>query len=539
LFNHFKPVIKTTRLNTPIPVWNNSDKTHLIPLPLMANTLTLYNEYKIRMERIADLRNASAILQWDQETYLPPKGAHFRGQQISTLTELSHQLFTAEDLGNILQELLTKEDLAKDERRNVELTLEDYNKNKKYPASFVRQLSEHTNQTFHAWLEARKHNSFKYYEQSLDKMIQLKKQEADILGYAEHPYDALLNEYEKGATVSLLDQTFDSLLPSLKALFDQIAAAPAIDNSFLYQTFPKDKQWEWGLYLIKELGFDMEAGRQDISEHPFSISFNPQDVRITTRIDENDFGNMTWSCIHEVGHALYEQGLPSEHYGLPLSEACSYSIHESQSRLWENNVGRSLPFWNHYYTSLKQFFPEQFNAVELEQFYRGVNKVQPSLIRTEADEISYHFHVFIRYELEKKLIEGSITTSDIPAYWNEQYKKLLGVEVPDDKQGCLQDVHWSHGSFGYFPTYSLGSFYAAQFYAAANTQIIGFETHIEKGNMAPLLQWLKNQVHRKGRFLTSEELCKEITGKSLDTSYFMAYLLEKYASIYYFVRKYP
>jgi carboxypeptidase Taq len=360
----------------------------------------------------------------------------------------------------------------------------------------------------------------------------LKKQEADLLGYEVHPYNALLDEFEKGATVELLDRTFNNLLPTLKELLDRILTRPQVDNSFLKEYFPKQQQWDWGMQLIKNLNFDFEAGRQDISEHPFSVSFNRNDVRITTRVDENDFGNMTWSCIHETGHALYEQGLPEEQYGLPLGEACSYSIHESQSRLWENNVGRSRGFWKYYFPILKGHFPEQFKDIDVEQFYKGINKVQPSFIRTEADELTYHFHVYIRYELEKKLIDGSLAAQDIPAYWNESYKKYLGVDVPGDKKGCLQDVHWSHGSFGYFPTYSLGSFYAAQFYRTAAQQVNGLDSEIQKGNSLPLLEWLRKNIHSKGRFYKSEELCAEVTGKGLDVSYFIDYLLDKYVSIY-------
>ena len=505
----------------------------------MANTQPLYNTYIERMQRIADLRSASALMQWDQETYLPSKGASIRGRQISTLTEMSHQLFTEASFGELLQELLTQQDLTKEQKRNVELSLEDFTKSRKYPTSFVRSLAEHTNITFHAWIEARKANDFGLFQKSLDKMIALKRQEADILGYTEHPYDALLNEYEKGATVRLLDKTYNELLPELKTIFDQILAMPQVDDSFLKQHFPKEKQWEWGMFLIREMGFDTEAGRQDLSEHPFSISFNPQDVRITTRVDENDLSNMTWSCIHEVGHALYEQGLPLEQYGLPLGEACSYSIHESQSRLWENNVGRSRTFWKYYFPKLQSYFPQQLGTINTEDFFKAINKVQPSLIRTEADEISYHFHVYIRYELEKKLIEGSLQTADIPDYWNEQYKTFLNVEVPDDRQGCLQDVHWSHGSFGYFPTYSLGSFYAAQLYKEAEKALKNLGKDLELGKTGALLQWLRNQVHSKGRFYTSEELCETISGKPLDVGYFINHLLEKYVSIYYFVRKHP
>jgi carboxypeptidase Taq len=498
----------------------------------MATSKELYEEYKLKMRLIADLRNANAVLQWDQETHLPKKGAVIRGQQLSTLSELAHQLFSEEKLGNILNELSGRNDLELTQKRNIELTREDYEKNKKYSSEFVRKLSNQVNKTFHAWINARKQNSFSVFETDLTALVELKKQETDILGYKEHPYNALLNEFEKGATVQLLDKTFTLLLPKLKAIISEIADKPQVDDTFLYQHFPKQQQWEWGMYLIKELNFDFEAGRQDISEHPFSTSFNSNDVRITTRIAENDFGNMTWSCIHEVGHALYEQGLPLDQYGLPLGEACSYSIHESQSRLWENNMGRSLNFWVHYLPHLQKFFPEQFKNISPEQFYRGINKVQPSLIRTEADELTYHFHVFIRYELEKHLIDGTLSTKDIPAFWKEQYKKFLELEVPDDKQGSLQDVHWSHGSFGYFSTYSLGSFYAAQFFVTAKKEIPTLEEEISKSELLALLAWLRNHIHNKGRMYTSEELCKKATGEPLQIQYFLNYILQKYKLIY-------
>ena len=497
------------------------------------NAEELYQIYRTKMSRIADVKAASAVLQWDQETYLPPKGAPFRGQQISTLSELAHQLFSEDTLGDLLNELNTSDSLPAAQKKNVQRTLDDYNKNKKYTSHFVRALSEQVNKCFHAWIEARKQNSFAVYENNLHILVQLKKEETQILGYQQHPYDALLDEYEKGATVALLDKTFATLLPPLKELFEKIIAAPQVDDSFLQQYFPKQQQWDWGMHIIKALHFDFEAGRQDMSEHPFSTSFCPQDVRITTRIDENDFGNMTWSCIHELGHALYEQGLPAEQYGSPLGEACSYSIHESQSRLWENNIGRSKVFWQHFYPQLQQYFPKQFGNLGLEQFYKGINKVQPSLIRTEADEISYHFHVFIRYELEKRLIEGSLQTTDIPSFWNEQYKNYLGVTVPDDKRGALQDVHWSHGSFGYFPTYSLGSFYAAQFFAKAKEAIRSLEEQISAGNTLPLLIWLRENIHSKGRYFTSEGLCQEVTGETLNGNYFMQYAEEKYREIYH------
>ncbi len=310
---------------------------------------SLYAAYVQKMHTIADIRYASALLQWDQETYLPPKGAPIRGQQIATLSEIAHRYFTEESLGQLLNELLQSEGLTEDEKINVTLTLEDYNRQKKLPSSFVRTLSETVNKSFHSWIEARKKDEFTVFAGDLGRLAELKKQEADLLGYEGHAYNALLNDHDKGATVELLDKVFNNIRQPLKNLLEKIRNARQVDDAFLNRHFPKDQQWAFGMQLLKDLQYDFEAGRQDISEHPFTVSFNSQDVRITTRIDENNLANMTWSCIHELGHALYEQNLPVEQYGLPLGEAASYTIHESQSRLWENHVGRSLAFCERFY----------------------------------------------------------------------------------------------------------------------------------------------------------------------------------------------
>jgi len=492
----------------------------------------LYDEYKTKMQKIADVKYASAVLQWDQETYLPPKGNTIRGRQIATLNEIAHQQFTDEKIGTLLKELAAKDDLNDREKRNVQLSLEDYNKANKFTSDFVRQMSETTNRSFHAWIQAKKENSFAAFQQPLDDLIKLKKKEADILGYEKHPYDALMNEYDKGLTVAITDKIFADLKPRLSVLLDEIKSKQQVDSSFLHQHFDKGHQWEFGMEILKRMQFDFKAGRQDISEHPFTINFNNKDVRVTTRIDETDFGNMTWSCIHEGGHALYEQGLPGTEYGLPLGEYCSLSIHESQSRLWENNVGRALPFWQHNFLPAKTFFPKQFGNITVEQFYTAINKVQPSLIRTEADELTYHFHVMIRYEIEKMLIEGSITTKDIPAYWNGHYEKYLGIKVPDDKRGCLQDVHWSHGSFGYFATYSLGSLYAAQLHAAIVKENASVEKEIAEGDNKSILEWLGKNIYPYGRYYTSEELCHKATGETLNSTHFINYATKKYRNIY-------
>ncbi len=492
----------------------------------------LYADYKTKMQKIADVKYASAVLQWDQETYLPPKGNDFRGQQIATLNEIAHQQFTDEKLGGLLLDLNAKENLSAIEKRNIQLSLEDYTRNKKLSSDFVRKMSEAVNKSYHAWAQARTENSFAVFQQPLHHLIQLKKQEADMLGFEQHPYNALMNDYDKGLTVATVDAIFSDLKPRLLVLLDDIKNKTAVDNSFLHQHFNKDGQWEFGMEILKRMGFDFEAGRQDISIHPFTTNFSSMDVRVTTRVDEGDFGNMTWSCIHEGGHALYEQGLPVEQYGLPLSEYCSLSIHESQSRLWENCIGRGFPFWEHNLKLLRTFFPEQLNKVTTEQFYKGINRVAPSLIRTEADELTYHFHVMIRYEIEKMLIAGTIVTKDIPAYWNEHYQKYLGVTVPDDKRGCLQDIHWSHGSFGYFATYSLGSMYAAQLYAAIERENPSMERDIAGGNNSVVQQWLKNNIYQHGRYFSSEDLCKKATGETLQSKYFIRYATKKFNHIY-------
>ncbi len=493
---------------------------------------SLYTQYKTTLQKIADLKYASAVLQWDQETYLPKNGNDARGRQIATLNELAHEEFTDASFGILLNQLHTQQNLSDKEKRNVQLSLEDFDKSKKLPSAFVRQMSEAVNKSFHSWIQARKENNFAIFEKPLQQIIDLKKQEADLLGYEEHPYNALMNDYDKGLTTTIVDKLFADLRPQLSVLLEKIAAQPTLDNSFLQQHFDKDAQWNVGIEILKRMHFNFDAGRQDISEHPFTTNFSSTDVRVTTRVDENDFGNMLWSCIHEGGHALYEQGLPEAEYGMPLGEYCSLSIHESQSRLWENSVGRGKAFWQHNYALLQNAFPKQLNNVSVKQFYNGINKVQPSLIRTEADEITYHFHVMIRYEIEKLLIEGIITAKDISAYWNEHYKKYLGVTVPNDVVGCLQDVHWSHGSFGYFATYSIGSLYAAQFFDAIKKEYPTIEDNIANGNTNQIWQWLQQNIYPHGRYYNSEALCKMVTGETLNSNYFIAYATKKYGAIY-------
>ncbi len=494
--------------------------------------MTSYEQYKNITQKAADLQFASAVLGWDQEVYMPPKGAHYRGQQLSTLASQAHEWLTSDSYGNTLQDLASDKTLNEEQQNNVRLSHEDYEKNKKLPSSFVEELARQTSISFDSWAKARKENKFSIYEPELAKMLSLKKKQTELYGYDKHPYDSLLDDYEKGLTVAILDPVFEKVKEQLPPLLRKITNAQQVNNDFFHKHFPKQLQWDFSVNVLQKMGFDMQAGRQDYSEHPFTTSFAPNDVRITTRVDENNFSSLLWSSIHEGGHALYEQGLPENEYGLPLGSAVSLGIHESQSRLWENCVGRSKAFWKYFYPILQQYFPAQLDNIPVTGFYKAVNKVQPSLIRTEADEVTYHFHVLIRYEIEKALLEGNIPVKDLPGAWNDMYKKYLGISSPDDKQGILQDVHWSHGMLGYFPTYSLGSFYAAQFFEQASKDINDLHTQIESGEFSNLLHWLRTHIHQYGRRYQSEELCKKATGRGLDFTSFMNYIENKYTEVY-------
>jgi carboxypeptidase Taq len=501
-------------------------------LTITTSTADLYQQYQNSMRLVADISYSAAMLQWDQETYLPPGGADARNRQIATLTELAHEKFTSETLGALLQELNDRIDLTGSQKINITLSLEDYTKKKKLPGAFVRKMAEASGKAFHKWIEARKTNNFKLFAPSLEEIVTLKQEHASLLGFEADPYDALLNEYDKGSTVKQLDVLFDTLKTGLKELLQRIQQHPVPDNSFLHRHYPRETQWNFGLELLAGMGFNFKNGRQDVSAHPFTVSFGSTDVRITIRTDENDFGNMTWSCLHEGGHALYEQGLPEAEYGLPLGEAASFSVHESQSRIWENNVGRSLDYWMFRYPKLQQTFPKQLNDIPLETFYRGMNRVTPSLIRTEADELTYHFHIIIRYEIEKMLLHKEIGATDVPAVWNRKYFDYLGVTPDSDSNGCLQDVHWSHGDMGYFPSYSIGTIMAAQLYSAFSAKNVSFTGEIRNGDSGKLLVWLRNAIHTFGRRFTTGELCKNATSEHLDARFLINYLTDKYNYIY-------
>ena len=491
-----------------------------------------YNDYVKHSKKIADINMSMAVLGWDQETKMPKNGSRFRAQQLSTLAEISHELSTNKDYGNLLINLNSDDSLNSDQIRNVSLSLKAFNKSKKYKSEFIIEESKLVSNAFQKWRLAKEKNDFLIFESSLTKLVDLRIKECQILGYDNHPYDALLNQYEPGLTTNEVDEIFSNVKEFLVPFIKKISKSNKIDDSFYYQKYSHRKQWEFGIELLKKMEYNFDSGRQDLSAHPFSTHFSPEDTRVTTRIDEDNLSEMIWSCIHEGGHALYEQGILSENYGLPLGETISLGIHESQSRLWENNVGRSLEFWKYNYESLKSIFPNQLSDVNVEDFYKAANNVKPSLIRTNADELTYHLHVLIRYEVEKALIEGKIMVKDLPEIWNLKYQEYLGMEVPSDSLGVLQDIHWSHGSFGYFPTYTIGSFYAAQFFNQAKIENPNLLKEIEDGNNKNLLNWLRKHIHNNGKRLDAHQLCEKISGEKLNFKYFKEYVIEKYSMIY-------
>jgi len=490
-----------------------------------------YEKYKAHLIKIADIDSTIALLNWDQEVMMPEKGANTRAQQIATLSGLRHEIFTENSFGDLLN-ILSDSKLSDEEQRNVNETKKEYNRSKKYSTDFVQLMSKTISQAFTAWQEAKTNNDFSVFAPFLEKLVELKKQECEIIGYNGHPYDALLDEFEPGSNVKDLDVLFTDVKSQLVDFVQDIAQAPQNNEQMMFQFYDKDKQLAFTESLLSQMGYDFKAGRQDLSSHPFSISFGSLDARVTTRVNENNLSEIMWSSIHEGGHALYEQGLKIENYGLPAGTYLTLGIHESQSRLWENNVGRSLGYWKNNFKNLQKTFSENLSEYSTEDFYNAMNIVKPSLIRTSADELTYHFHVLIRYEIEKELIGGTIEVKDLPEIWNAKYKEYLNIDVPSDTEGVLQDIHWSHGSFGYFPTYSIGSFYATQFFEQAKKDIPNLEQQIESGDFKALLNWLRTNIHQHGRLFAASELCERVTGEKLNFKYFMDYAKDKYSKIY-------
>jgi carboxypeptidase Taq len=479
-----------------------------------------------------------AALGWDERTQLPPAGGEYRAEQSTLLAGLIHQRWVDPKFGQQLEELAESRlaaDLQNDASVVIRRLKRQRDKKIKLPQTLVEELARTAVLGQQAWQEARKNDDFPAFRPLLEKTIELKRQQAEALGYPQCPYDALLDEYEPEALTADLRPVLEGLREELVPLVAKIQASRRRPNTaLLHRKFPVEVQDRFGREAAAKIGFDFTRGRLDVTTHPFCTTLGPHDCRITTRYDDTFFNSAFFGILHEAGHGLYEQGLPIENYGLPSGEAISLGIHESQSRLWENLVGRSRAFWTFYYPLAQQQFPAALGDVALDDFYFAINDVRPSLVRVEADEATYNLHILIRFELERALLDGELEAAELPMAWNEKYQQYLGITPPNDREGVLQDVHWSAGLIGYFPTYSLGNLYAAQFFAQARKELGNLDETFGRGDFRPLLDWLRQNIHRHGQRWTASELVERVTGRPLSAKPLVEYLQAKLGPLYGF-----
>jgi len=498
-----------------------------------------YTELLERMRQVATMNSVANLLSWDQETVMPPKAGGFRAEALAAVGRLAHEQATDPRVGELLA--TCEADAALRSTPGVAANLRelrrDYDRAVKLPADLVAELSEVSSRALEVWKAARAASDFSMFRPWLERQVALARRKAACYGVPPggEAYDALLDEYEPGTTAVALERVFGPLRAELTPLLAEIAAAAqaAPDESARALTVPLDRQRTINAAILARIGFDGAAGRLDVSTHPFSTGIAPYDTRITTRYKETDFTDALNSTLHEAGHALYEQGVPAaEHWGEPLGEPLGLGIHESQSRLWENHVGRSLAFWRFVRPIARETIGPALDPYSAEDLYRAVNVVRPGFIRVESDEATYNLHVMLRFDLERALLRGDLAVADLPQAWNERIRRDLGLAVPDDGHGCLQDIHWSMGAIGYFPTYTLGTLYAAQLWEAIRRTIPGLESEIERGEFSSLLGWLRDNVHAHGRRYPAHELCERLTGAALGHGPLLRHLRGKLGSIY-------
>ncbi len=495
-----------------------------------------YDELLRRSREQSVLATCSALLGWDEQTYMPTGGAENRGNQLALLAGLHHERATDPKIGELLGEVEGSTLLADPDSpasANVRELRRSFDRQTRLPRSLVEELARATSRGYSEWIVAKREKDFKRLLPALATIFTLKRNEAECLGYDDTPYDALLDEYEPGARSRDLVRLFDTLRTDLVPLVMSIAGSRLKpDRTILTREYPLDRQRVFAETAASAIGFDFQRGRLDTTEHPFCTGIGPGDTRITTRYDAHNFGDAFFGVLHEVGHGLYDQGLDPAHQGTPMGEAVSLGIHESQSRLWENVVGRGRPFWDYWYPLARQVFREALRDVSRDAFVFAVNEVEPSLIRVQADEVTYNLHVLIRFELERAILGGDLTLEDLPGAWSEKYHHYLGVTPRHDAEGCLQDVHWSAGLIGYFPTYTLGNLYAAQFFDRASDDLGDLGSSFSRGDFSALLDWLRDQIHRQGQRYRAADLARRITGSPADPKPLVRSLRKKYGELY-------
>ncbi len=491
-------------------------------------------QLKRSLAEIQHLEHAAALLDWDQQVNMPAGGAEARSLQLATLEKMAHELFIADSTGDLLAKL-NPDDYPPDsaEACLIKVVREDWEKERKIPSELVEEMARTTSRAQEVWSTARQENDFASFQPWLAKILELNRRQAELLGWEDHIYDALLDLYEPHMKSNDVARIFNDLSEGLVPLVREITSRQAeIDSSFLERDFDVNRQWDFGMRTLEAIGFDLKRGRQDKSTHPFTTNFSRNDVRVTTRLYADNMKSALFSTLHEGGHGLYEQNVASELENTPLGTGTSLGIHESQSRLWENLVGRSEPFWRHYYPQLQELFGAELAGVTVEQFYQAINLVEPSLIRVEADEVTYNLHIFLRFDLERELLSGDLAVADLPEAWNAKMKQYLGIRPGSDADGVLQDVHWSAGLMGYFPTYALGNLLSVQFYLQARQALPDLEEQIGRGEFAPLREWLTENIYRHGRKFHPAELVHRVTGGEISAQPFLDYTREKFGRIY-------
>ena len=493
----------------------------------------IYKEQK----ELSTFSGIGALLGWDQMTYMPPEGNVGRSEQISLISRLAHEKFTADELYRHVKKLNEIHNLEKlqEKDRAVVVRLEkDIEKSRKVPSEFVERMSKTTAIAYTVWQEAREKDKFLLFAPHLEKIVELEKEYCTFINLPGPAYNSLLDEYEEGTTVETLKKEFAYLKPQITEILEKITSSDVYRRQQAFDMkFDVEKQKRICDFVVKKMNLPKRRSRLDVSTHPFTTSMGDDDVRITTNYERKNPLFSFFSTVHEAGHALYELGLPRDEFkDTVISDAPSLGLHESQSRFWENMIARNKHFWNYFYSEFQKIAPEKLKDMDIETWYRYVNQVRPSFIRVEADELTYCLHVILRFELELALIDGEIKVFELPMCWNEKMTEMLGITPKNDKEGVLQDMHWSGGSFGYFPTYVIGTIYASQLFKQLSQENSSLTEEIEQGNFINILSWLRKNVHQYGRLMTADEIIKKTCGDGLNSKVFVSYLKDKYYPLY-------
>lgn len=498
--------------------------------------MNAYAELQRVMNTAADLGAAASVLGWDQETYMPDGSVSGRAEQLATLSGLVHETVTGGRASEVAERVRSEMGGYDDRQRRVAaMFLRDYDMAKKLPSEHVENLARTASMAQDAWKRARAASDFSVFQPLLARIVELKRREADLLGPAEHPYDNLLDQFEPGLTVANVTPVFDELRAGTVELIRSIEQVQdRVSDAVLYRTYAATHQKDLATSIISSLGFDLSIGRVDLSAHPFCTNFGNRDVRLTTRIRANDLRSCLFGLIHEAGHGMYEQGIADDLNRTAAGGGASMGIHESQSLFWENVIARSEEFWTWAFPILQAQFPEQLADQTVRSFYQAINVMRPSLNRVESDELTYNLHIILRFEIERELIAGTLRVEDIPSVWNDKMRTSLGVVPPNDAEGCLQDVHWSFGGIGYFPSYTLGKLYAAMEWNAMQVDIPDVRQRISQGDFAPILSWLREKIHRHGRTEMPDEIVRRVCGRPLTAKDFLDYVGAKARDVYAF-----